>query len=205
MAMKSETIGTHLSKIQVIVMAAGLSRRFGSNKLKASFKGKMLVVWCFEALKASGCPPNQVTVVWNDPEIAQVASRYGFRTCFNPNPHEGQSGSIRLGLAASGSAEAFLFMTADQPLLGGHSLSGMMAAFEYGSGKILMASWQGQAGNPVIFDQSYKDALMALEGDNGGKRVINAHREALVYYEVNRKEELMDVDHVEDFEKISRL
>lgn len=191
--------------IKLIVMASGLARRFGSNKLTADFQGRPLAGWVFEALKLSGCPPCSVTVVWHDPDIAVLAESYGFNTCFNPDPEEGQSASIRLGLAASEEADAYMFLTADQPLLRGQTISGMLKSFPSGQGKIMLAAHRGNTGNPVIFDRKYKASLMQLKGDTGGKLIIRQYPEAVVWYEIAYAEELMDIDRAEDLAHLSKI
>lgn len=200
----NEYTDDHVSGIELIVMAAGLSRRFGSNKLMADFRGSPLASRIFEAIRSAGCAPGAVTVVWHDPDIAVLAETYGFNTCFNPGSEEGQAVSIRLGLAASKEADAYMFLTADQPLLRRQTISGMLKSFPAGQGKIMMAAYRGNAGNPVIFDKKYKASLMQLKGDTGGKQIIRQHPEAVVWYEVEYAEELMDVDHAEDLAHLSK-
>lgn len=191
--------------IKLIVMASGLARRFGSNKLTADFQGRPLAGWVFEALKSAGCPPCSVTVVWHDPDIAVLAESYGFNTCYNPGPEEGQAASIRLGLAASKEADAYMFLTADQPLLRGQTISGMLKSFPAGQGKIMLAAHRGNTGNPVIFDRKYKASLMQLKGDTGGKLIIRQYPEAVVWYEIANAEELMDIDRAEDLAHLSKI
>ena len=195
----------NLSQISVIVMAAGLSRRFGSNKLLAPFHGRPVVEWVFEALKTSGCAPELVTVVWHDPDVKAMAENYGFKTCFNPCPEEGQSVSIRVGLTEARVTGAYLFLTADQPLLKAATLSGMLKAYPLGKGRIMMAAFRGNAGNPVIFDRRYRAALMNLKGDTGGKQILQGHPEEILYYEVECSEELMDIDSALDLEALSQF
>lgn len=190
---------------KVIILAAGMSRRFGRNKLLTGFNGRPLADWTFKAVEAAGCEPGAVTVVWHDPSVAVLSEAYGYNTCYNAAPEEGQSASVRLGIDASGAAGAYLFLTADQPLLSGQTIAGMLSAFPLGKGKIMMASWQGKVGNPVIFDARFKSELLGLTGDTGGRRIIKLHPEAAVQYEVGFAEELMDVDHVEDLEHLSDI
>lgn len=182
--------------LKVIVMAAGLSRRFGSNKLLAGFRGKPLIVCVFEALK--GIASDQVYVVFRDVEVKELAMSYGFNVCYNPQPKEGQSRSIREGILCAGEASAYMFLTGDQPLLKAETLAGMASKFLEFPGKIMVAAFQGRRGSPVIFDMCYKDALLALRGDAGGRSVIQEHPDAIVLYEINEAFELADVDHLED-------
>jgi len=204
-ANSSDCAVERLSGVRLIVMAAGLSRRFGSNKLLADFRGRPLASWIFEAIKSAGCTPDKVTVIWHDPGVAVLAESYGFNTCFNPCPEEGQAASIRLGLTASEEADAYMFMTADQPLLKGQTIFGMLKSYPVGQGKIMIAAHKGNKGNPVIFDRKFKTSLMLLKGDTGGKQIIRMQPEAVLWYEIEYAEELMDVDHAEDLAHLSEI
>lgn len=186
--------------LKVIVMAAGLARRFGSNKLLADFHGKPLIRWTLETLREAG--HLDVFVVWHDPRVEREAKGIGFKTLFNPSPEAGQTASIHVGLQEAGTAKGYMFLTADQPLLTSRTISDMTATFVPGRGMILMASCLGKRGNPVIFDAVYKDELMALTGDTGGRQVIQRHPEAVSCFEVENSVELMDIDRTEDLDRL---
>lgn len=190
---------------KVIILAAGMSRRFGNNKLLTNFQGRPLADWIFKAVESAGCEPRDVAVVWHDPSVGALIGAHGFNACYNPAPEQGQSASVRLGILASGPAEAYLFLTADQPLLRGQTIAGMMSTFPRGQDKIMMASWHGRAGNPVIFDAGFKSELLGLSGDTGGRQIIRQHPEAVILYDAEFEEELMDVDHVMDLEHLSKI
>ena len=55
-------------------------------------------------------------------------------------------------------------------------------------------SIKGEPGNPCIFSRKYYSDLMKLTGDRGGKRVLKAHLEDVVLYEIKNEKELTDVD-----------
>ena len=55
-------------------------------------------------------------------------------------------------------------------------------------------SCQGELGNPAVFSNRYREELLALEGDVGGRRIIRRHPDDLFLCEVEDGRELVDVD-----------
>ena len=71
----------------------------------------------------------------------------------------------------------------------------MLTQFEKG---ILSLSYNGRSGNPVLFSKDYFEELMTLEGDVGGRQVMNRHKAEIYYLEIFNEKELRDVDRREE-------
>ena len=179
-------------KISAVLLAAGLSRRYGSNKLLAEVDGLPLYRRAFAALPSSLFA--QAAVVSCYDEILAAAGAAGYLPIRNPDPAAGQSGSLRLGLAALDAPDAVLFSVCDQPRLTRESVAGLIAAHRADPEYITVLSWRGRRGNPVIFPARWFSALMALTGDVGGGAVLRAHPEALRLWEGCSPAELDDMD-----------
>lgn len=179
-------------RISAVLLAAGLSRRYGANKLLARADGVPLYRRAFSAL-----PPSlfaQAAVVSCYDEILAAAEAAGYLPVRNPDPAAGQSLSLRLGLAALAAPDAVLFSVCDQPRLTRESVTGLIAAYRSDPEHITALSWEGRRGNPVIFPARWFPALMALTGDVGGGAVLRAHPETVRLWEAGAPEELADWD-----------
>ncbi len=174
-----------------IVMAAGVGKRFGANKLLADFAGKPLYRWALDAIDGS-CFSAVIVVTGYEP-VAAAAEELGFRVICNDCPEDGVSRTIRLGLQAAGFCSGALFMTADQPLLSEETLRQLTERFCEESQYIYAAAHDGVRGNPCLFPQAYFAELCALQGDTGGAAVIRKHPERLRLMEVPEWE-LFDCD-----------
>lgn len=176
----------------IILMAAGIGRRFGSNKLLAPFHGRPLWEYAWEraveakkelgikVLMVSGYQP-----LLQAPEVIPVC---------NDLPLLGASHTVRLGVkeAEKLGMQYAVFMVSDQPMLKTSSLKRLIEARE--PGKIVCLSKDGRAGNPVVFHRDFFPELLALTGDRGGKMVMHRHMDAVKWVEADEISELTDID-----------
>ena len=178
-------------RIGCVVMAAGAGRRFGENKLLAPLQGVPLYRRALTAV-----PPqvfDRVVVVTGCGEIARAAEDCGFSVIRNDAPELGISRTVRLGLQAMEDLDGVLFMTADQPFLTAATVKRLTEVFAASPDRIVAAAADGQRGNPCLFPAELFPALLALEGDTGGARVIRANPHRVTLAEVPSRE-LLDTD-----------
>lgn len=187
-------------RLGCVVMAAGSGKRFGGDKLFATFRGVPLYRRTLDIIPADAL--ERVAVVSGEEEILSAGEAMGFFPVRNDQPEEGVSRTIRLGLEALGEVDAALFMVADQPRLRRETVERILAAGEDHPEKIIApVRADGQQGNPCLFPAAFFPALRSLEGDRGGRRVITAHSEALFTVPAS-EDELFDTDSREDLKKL---
>jgi CTP:molybdopterin cytidylyltransferase MocA len=188
-------------KIEMIYLAAGNSRRFGSNKLCHPVAGIPMYRYGLDALETvlqmrEACG---LTVVTETREISEnvkmrAACREGrMRLCGSPEREKGISYSIRAGLAAAGEADYYLFSVADQPWIRPDTileLIDQVTEGEYAGGYV---SWKEQSGNPAIFSRLFLPDLYALTGDTGGKKLLLG-RPDICAVRAGEEAELKDID-----------
>lgn len=182
-------------KLGCVIMAAGESRRFGTeNKLLQDFGGVPLYVRALEAVPAEIFDAVCVVTAWEP--VAELATQRGFSVVTNDRPELGLSRTIRLGLECLTDCDGALFMTADQPLLTAQTMRRLAAAFGQNPERIVAAVCNGRRGNPCLFPRDLFSELLVLEGDTGGSRVIKVHSDRLLPVEVP-EQELADCDTVQ--------
>lgn len=185
--------------IQVILLAAGLSRRFGSsNKLLADWAGQPLYLHTLRALvqlvrDREDC---RLTVVTRYEEIAAHARALGAQVCWNSHSERGISSSLHLGLEADPAAEYYLCAVADQPHLTAPLLDAFLDDFLASGRSLGCFSHDGVPGNPVLFHRRYRAELLALRGDVGGRKVLARHPEEVFLWPGPA---LSDLDTPDDF------
>ena len=174
-------------------MAAGNSRRFGSNKLLFPWKGKTMYRHGLDLLlELKKELKEQLSVI----VVTQVV--------FCKESHMGASYTIKAGIAAmQKQATYLLFMVADQPELSKESVRRLVKAsgvLDTGSDcetekdqpETLSLCCHGIPGNPCMFHKSLIPELLQLTGDQGGRKVLKQH--TCRYVEIEDEKELMDID-----------
>ena len=156
---------------------------------------------------------------------------YSFRCdiVFNPEPERGQGHSAALAVQAACvchtetlavqtarssctecsasntvhtyTPSSFLFCTADQPFLQADSIRDLCAVFQSHPNCIVSAAFNGKHCSPVIFPAALAGELSRLDGSIGGRIVMNAHSDLILYTPLRSKMEAFDIDTPEDFKQ----
>ena len=189
-------------KIHLIYLAAGSSRRFGSNKLLWEYEGRPLYRHGLDRLieMVSDRGDCTLTVVSRYDDILEYAAAYpNVRTVYSPLSHLGASFSIRAALQTLhdigfDSSDYFMFMVADQPHISRKTLDATADA-AYSGCLTASASYGDRRGNPVLFSAALAGELFALSGDTGGRKVLCAHPEDHIDISADSPKELEDIDY----------
>jgi molybdenum cofactor cytidylyltransferase len=184
-----------------LVLAAGTSSRFGeANKLLATVDGKPIVRHAAETLLGGDLA---VTVVLGHEHERVREALAGLDMTFvrADDYAEGQSRSLRRGIEAiqdrDHAVDAVVIALGDMPDVSPATVERLVAAYRAGVGTALASAYEGQRGNPVLFDAQHFDALTATGGDTGGRAVLlDAEDAALV--ETGDPGVLRDVDRPAD-------
>jgi len=186
-----------LLKISAILMAAGLSRRMGADKLLLEYQGRSLLQRSIDLL--SDLPVYERILVTTKARVGSITVPQDLQLVINRSPENGQSESIRLGiLAATGTH--YLFMTADQPRLTPVDLKPFLELLEPDS--IIYPVINNRPDSPTLLPAHFKPELLALSGDTGGRVVRDAHPEICHAIVPERPENFVDIDYMEDYQKL---
>ena len=178
-------------EIAVILEAAGNSSRFGSNKLLHIMDdGRPMAASILEAARSVNAY-KKILVTQYD-EVAAMAP--DFKVVMNDRPDLGISRSMQLGLKAAGDADAYMFCVCDQPGITKATLERLIEAYKKGTAGIVSLAWQGRMCNPKIFSSRYREELMALSGDTGGRQIIASHSDDILLVEAESEDEVRDID-----------
>ena len=187
-----------------VVMASGLGRRFGGNKLMADFCGAPLIAnaLALAALPLLACR----IVVTRSEEVEALCNAQGVPVLRHAQPY--RSDTVRLGLAALLGKEpalrGCLFLPGDQPLLTQQSVEALALAAAPDAIVRLCAA-DGTPGSPVLFGADYFSELLHLPDGRGGNAVARAHPGSVCLVSARNDAELRDVDSREDLNQLRQL
>lgn len=189
-------------KIGCVIMASGMARRFGSNKLLHDFLGQPVM---HRILDSTGKAPFSCrVVVTRHSEIADICADMHIPVVLHELPL--RSDTVLLGikhlLEQEPELDGILFAASDQPCLTAGSITALCKAFDREPECIYRLSWHGTEGNPVLFPKSTFPDLLHLPEGKGGGVVIKRHPELLRLVEAADEKELVDIDTPEVLEAL---
>jgi probable selenium-dependent hydroxylase accessory protein YqeC len=190
-----------------IILAAGLSRRFGTNKLITSFRGKPLLQWTVEAALRSRLASVNVVLGHEHRQVASALAALSgdsrLTITINDSFAQGQSTSIVAGLAAiSPDNDAAMLMVGDQPLIDDSVINLLISTFATSNAGICFPCIANRRGNPVIFSSRFFPELVRLTGDTGGRTIMERHAEACVPVVFSSASPFSDVDVPSDLDAL---
>ena len=193
-------------RVAGLVMAAGRSSRMGANKLLMEDNGKPIVARVVEHALAADVAEVIVVVGHQEAEVRGALAGLPVRFVPCPDYADGMSASLRCGLKAlPADIDAALVLLADMPRVGTALLRRMIAAFNPTEGRaIIVPSFQGKRGNPVLWDRRFFAEMTALAGDVGARHLIGEHAELVVEIEAEDGGILLDVDTPEAYRNLSK-
>jgi CTP:molybdopterin cytidylyltransferase MocA len=163
--------------IAAIVLAAGLARRMGRQKLLLELGAMPIVRRSVEAI-APHVDDVVVVTGHEGARVQAVLAGLAVRFAVNPRPEDGQGSSIAAGVAAlRPGTTAALIALGDQPRLPAVVVPALLAAFARGGADIAAPIYRGTQGNPVLFAAAVFPELRALTGDGGARSVVRARPE----------------------------
>ena len=196
--MKKTAVPEDSLRIGCILMASGLSERYGRNKLLEKLDGREIILHTAGNLKEAGFRPLAVT---RNGEILRLLERAGIDCVLHDRPKK--SDTIHTGLEQlDPDLAGYLFMPGDQPLVRPDSLRRMAKQFSACPERAVRLSFEGMAGSPVLFPAFCREKLMAYTGDRGGIEVLKAEQIPCDLTEAAFAWELWDADTPENMEKI---
>lgn len=178
-----------------VLLAAGRGRRFGSrpDKLLAPLADGTPIGVAAARNMLAALDTLYAVIAPGHQALAEALAATGAQLVVNPHAELGMGTSLACGVAASGSAPAWLVGLADMPWIQPASVAALVAAL--GEGATLVApAYRGRRGHPVGFGTDWREALLQLDGDRGARGLLGRNAARLQLIEVDDPGILKDVD-----------
>ena len=198
-----------------VIMASGLARRFGSNKLLADFGGRPLLC---RALEVTATPALAArVVVTRSAEVKALCDAQAVPCLLHSLP--GRNDTVRLGLEAlleqCPNLAGCIFLPGDQPLLQRETLEALITAFAQTQKETERAIFRLGAraahgpdtvvGSPVLFGSSFFSELLTLPENKGGNVLLKKYLAQVRTVCIADSAELLDADTPEVLQQLEAL
>ncbi len=178
-----------------LVLAAGLSRRMGRPKQLLRLGATTMLE---RTIQVAACSQLDEIVVVISPTLADqmrwdAPSRV--RRVVNPTPQDGQSSSLRLGLASlSKESSGALVLMCDQPGVTVALVDHLLEAWRSHPAGALVPTYKHERGTPTLLGAELWPLVAQLTGDTGARAVFSSHPEVVRTIEVGHLGTPDDID-----------
>jgi molybdenum cofactor cytidylyltransferase len=182
-----------------ILLAAGKSERFGSNKLLYSLNNDKPMLLCTAERLVSVLPESVAVINTQLESHASELERIGMQVIVNKASERGMGNSIACGVRASPDAAGWLVTLADMPYVQAATIRQLANALLEGA-QIVAPFFQLQRGHPVGFQQRFYNDLASLDGDRGARQIIENNLAVLKKVSTGDEGVIIDIDHMQDLQ-----
>lgn len=199
-----------LKRVSVVLLAAGESRRMGEqNKLTLPLDGiallrRVAMMLCNYG-RAEGCAFAEIVVVTGHEQRTAVELLSGLpvRIAQNPNYTEGQMSSVICGLhSLTREVDGVMICLSDLPLLELEDLRLLHQGFTDSTKPILVPTYKGQRGNPIILEASQVDEILATGRNLGCRNLIEREPDRVSCLEMPNDHVVIDMDTPDNYKNV---
>jgi molybdenum cofactor cytidylyltransferase len=186
-----------MAQLAAILLAAGQSRRMGAFKPLLPFGDKTVIECCIDYLRKGGVETIVVVVGHRAEDVRKKLSNVTF--ALNPDPTSEMGASIAAGIRVlPASSAATLIALVDHPAVPPTVVSTLIEAWHDGA-RLIVPTWHGRGGHPVLIDLSFKPELLNLDATSGLRALFDAHRNDVKRIQVDSPYIARDMDTWDDY------
>jgi molybdenum cofactor cytidylyltransferase len=191
------------SKVAAILLAAGTSTRMGKVKQLLPIDGRPVLEHVLDNVRGADVSEIILVLGHSAEAIQQEVELRDVKVVMNDNYPQGMGTSLQAGLAAvDARIEAAIIVLADQPFVCPSTLDRLIREHSRTRAQIVIPTYRGFRGNPVLLDRSVFPEVMNLRGDIGCRAIFGDHLEGIVKVPVEDFGILLDLDEPVDYDKL---
>ena len=173
----------------------------GKPKQLMPFGQSTILAQAIDNLAGSAVDEIIVVLGYRAEEITKTITTKPVKIAINPNYREGMSTAITAGLnLVAGQSQAVMLALGDQPLVDSQTINRLIGQFYNHDKGIVIPTYQGKRGHPVIFAIKYKPELLELKGDIGAREIIKNHADDTLEVAVDSEGIISDIDTRSDYQ-----
>jgi molybdenum cofactor cytidylyltransferase len=189
-----------MPEICAIILAAGESTRIGTNKLLLPWNGKPMISFIIENVIQAQFDHILVVLGAFRDDILPLIKKMPVRHCYNPYYKQGMLSSVQCGFRnLPDTANAAMVFLGDQPMISGAVARLLIQEYRKSKAGMLVPSYKGKRGHPVLIDTKYKNAIEKLDPAEGLRALFYRSNEDIKEVEVDEPGILRDIDTLNDY------
>jgi molybdenum cofactor cytidylyltransferase len=158
-----------------VILAAGEGSRMGQPKGLVRIGERTLLEEVLDAYSAS-LARGVVVVVAPDSPVSKFVDTESAQLVTNPEPARGPLSSLWAALdQVEATADAILVHPIDVPVFDPELIDELVRHYDAGEGPIVVPTYQGRRGHPVLFGRSCFPLLRAASLETGARQVLHEH------------------------------
>jgi molybdenum cofactor cytidylyltransferase len=188
--------------IAAIVLAAGSSQRMGEhNKLHLPIDGVALLRRSLQTLLAANVDEVVVVLGHEQESTRALIDDLPLQIVYNQAHSTGQMTSVHCGLAAlENNHDGVIIALGDQPALTVADINYLIDAYRQRSGgEVVVPTFDGQRGNPIIISESCRTDILAGTRNLGCRKFIEKNPELVCKVEMPGPGVLIDLDTPQEY------
>lgn len=184
-----------MNEIWAIILAAGASTRMKSQKLLLPFNGITIIETVVENVARSVGSNIMVVLGSHSEEIKSAIENHKFHFCVNQNYMDGMLSSVICGFRdLPKEAKAALVFLGDQPQIPPKAAKLVINAWKKSKKGIVMPTFNGKRGHPVLIETRYKTEIENLDPEKGLRTLSEKYKNDVFEVECEIPEILRDID-----------
>lgn len=194
-----------LSPLPAVILAAGESRRMGRLKPLLPLGSKTLLQRVVDSFLEAGAASVIVVLGHRAEEVAECVKDRPVEATLNDQYREGMLSSVQWGARqVSEEAPAFFLALGDQPDVPPDVLHSVSREWEAHPGSLVVPTFEGKRGHPILIDRCYLPQLLALREPQTLRDLVHAPTTLRREVPVESSGPLLDLDTPEDYDAALR-
>jgi molybdenum cofactor cytidylyltransferase len=191
--------------LAAVILSGGESRRMGSPKALISYRGATFLQHLLDVARHPKVTPVLVVLGPHADHIRKEVALDPSSVVINHDWEKGQLSSIQAALlhlaAANQQTDGIMLFLVDHPLVSAALVNQLIAEFYRSGQPIVLPTFRGKRGHPVIFAQRLYEELLAAPLEKGARTVVWAHGSEILEVPTDEEGVVLNLNDPEAFRK----
>jgi molybdenum cofactor cytidylyltransferase len=185
-----------LKKVAGLILAAGKSERMGSPKPLLSINGTSFLAHIVAAVRKSKLSELRIVLGYEAEKVLKSMPDLASEVIVNPDYERGQLSSIirAIQVLEASAIDGIMLFLVDHPFVNPELLDLLIQEFSQQEFPIVIPTFRGRRGHPMIFGRQLFPELVSAPCDQGAVAVVRSHQQEILHVSVQEEGVLIDID-----------